>query len=479
MAIQFKKETRVALLVAAWMGTAMMGYYGVSSWYAANPGMDGIIMAIGMFSAFAAGTVGFAAVLFDAGNRAWIRGLALAALACLFAIDMWASSHHLQTGTLESVVNASNAAGDKADQREYVRSLQAQLAACNPTHVTKCVKPLSDKLAAAQGDLTKMSGDSQALKDQVESDSWQWMVDLANTGARPGEELTRADVIARFSLFVGGFMYLMIVFAHGLLGSGKLVMEAVGLDDETTHSEPVPNTPQNRPTPHPNAVSGAVSAFANGYADNMQKAQASREKLYQAAADKLDTLTRSANDEPQLRPSTGFKQTPEQLANVRSLATDPTYRQELRAGTNSYHDGALDTPRSAVPNTHSETVPNTIANRSTPHPNAAQNDSSAAEKISDPSNFAVLKKVVMHPKFAPSVYDVMTGAIAPTQSQMKKAHNIGGDQTSWTMTILEAWEIVTEPNTPSGARQLVKNLTPAQANDEITSILNTITGETA
>ncbi|OQX16172.1 MAG: hypothetical protein BWK73_04730 [Thiothrix lacustris] len=474
MAIQFKKETRTALLVAAWMGTLMMGYYGVSSWYAANPGFDGIVMAIGMFAAFAAGTVAFAAVLFDPGNKTFVRILAFLALACLFAIDMWASSHHLQTGTLQSVVSAQNATDDKASQRDYVRTLQSQLAACNPTHVTKCVKPLSDKLAAAQADLQKLSGDSQALKDQVESDSWQWMVDLFNMGARPGEELTRSDVIARFSLFVGGFLYLMIVFAHGLLGSGKLVMEAVGLDDET-----VPNTLQNHPTPHPNAVSGAASAFANSYADNMQKAQVSREKLYQTAANKLDSLSSPANDEPQLRPSTGFKQTPEQLANVRSLATNPTYRQELRAGTNSYHDGALDTPIPAVPNTHSSTVPNTLQNRPTPHPNAAQNDSSAAEKISDPSNFAVLKKVVMHPKFSPSVYDVMTGAIAPTQSQMKRAHNIGGDQTSWTMTILEAWEIVTEPTAPSGARQLVKTLTPAQANDEITSILNTITGETA
>ena len=95
--------------------------------------------------------------------------------------------------------------------------------------------------------------------------------------------------------------------------------------------------------PEPTLQAGSASLLhktGETIATEMAKAQQAREQVYHSAADKLDNL--------QVRESSGFKQSPEQLAKAMELA-GMTYRTELRQGGQQFRDAPLDRPTPATP----------------------------------------------------------------------------------------------------------------------------------
>ena len=95
--------------------------------------------------------------------------------------------------------------------------------------------------------------------------------------------------------------------------------------------------------PEPTLQTGSASLLhktGETIATEMAKAQQAREQVYHSAADKLDNL--------QVRESSGFKQSPEQLAKAMELA-GMTYRTELRQGGQQFRDAPLDRPTPTAP----------------------------------------------------------------------------------------------------------------------------------
>ena len=95
--------------------------------------------------------------------------------------------------------------------------------------------------------------------------------------------------------------------------------------------------------PEPTLQTGSASLLhktGETIATEMAKAQQAREQVYHSAADKLDNL--------QVRESSGFKQSPEQLAKAMALA-GMTYRTELRQGGQQFRDAPLDRPTPTTP----------------------------------------------------------------------------------------------------------------------------------
>ena len=95
--------------------------------------------------------------------------------------------------------------------------------------------------------------------------------------------------------------------------------------------------------PEPTLQTGSASLLhktGETIATEMAKAQQAREQVYHRAADKLDNL--------QVRESSGFKQSPEQLAKAMELA-GMTYRTELRQGGQQFRDAPLDRPTPTAP----------------------------------------------------------------------------------------------------------------------------------
>ncbi|HRJ94790.1 hypothetical protein [uncultured Thiothrix sp.] len=95
--------------------------------------------------------------------------------------------------------------------------------------------------------------------------------------------------------------------------------------------------------PEPTLQAGSASLLhktGETIATEMAKAQQAREQVYHSAADKLDNL--------QVRESSGFKQSPEQLAKAMELA-GMTYRTELRQGGQQFRDAPLDRPTPTTP----------------------------------------------------------------------------------------------------------------------------------
>ncbi len=118
--------------------------------------------------------------------------------------------------------------------------------------------------------------------------------------------------------------------------------------------------------------------------------------------------------------------------------------------------------------------PDAGSDGSIPVPSKASEPQSADEKLADPSNFALLQKYISHPRFDEVFVAVATGTTKCSQKQMMKHHSIGGDMPSWVMVILEAWDIVTEPNANKGN---IRELKTALSEAEAQSILNQVKAE--
>lgn len=422
----YNQHTRIALQVTAWGGTALTGYYGVASWYEVNPGLGGFIIAVLMFVMFAGATIGLSAVLFNGYNRGAIRLLSALLLVALFGVDMWASSNHLQTAVLTSVVNAREYDSGQANNQSTLNALKSQLAACNPSHVTKCVKPLSDKIATMQGQLNQSTGNTQALSDKVVSEKWQAIVDLMNFGRRADEQLSKTQAITYFFYIIGALIYILVIVAHGLLGSGQTVVNAIHHDE---------------PTPQPTGTDG--NARGNDYHSTRIGYNAPLPTAHHPSQPRaLNTHAVSAHYTAPPAPT-----------NAPKNLLSPTLTAQQRWGMHG--NAALSEP---------ENLPKTTSERA-----------SDGNELNDPANFAVLERVVNHPKFIDTIVDVATGTIKPSQYAMKQRHNIGGDQTYWTTLLLQAFGVISEQR-PNQTRELINTLSNDNANHLAIEIKNSILG---
>lgn len=132
--------------------------------------------------------------------------------------------------------------------------------------------------------------------------------------------------------------------------------------------------------------------------------------------------------------------------------------------------GKAQNPRSNAVRTAAPPVLNT-----TPAP--VPERQTAEEKLSNPSNFALLQKYVKHERFDEAFVGIATGNTKCSQKQAMKAHSIGGDMAGWLMIILEAWGIITEPNPNMGnTRTLIHALSFEQAQAELNDVKSEILG---
>lgn len=120
---------------------------------------------------------------------------------------------------------------------------------------------------------------------------------------------------------------------------------------------------------------------------------------------------------------------------------------------------------------------NAVLSQEPPVPAPVPERQTAEEKISNPSNFALLQKYVMHERFDAAFIAIATGNTKCSQKQAMKIHAIGGDMAGWLMIILEAWGIITEPNTNLGnTRTLIQALSREQAQAELNDVKTEILG---
>ena len=445
-----KPHTRLALQVTAWGGTVLTGYYGVASWYEVNPGLDGLAVAILMFVMFAGATIGLSAVLFNREHNGLLRLLAALLLIALFGVDVWASSNHLQTAVLTSVINTNEYDNSKTTQQATLNSLKAQLAACNPAHVSKCVKPLSEKITRSQTELNELSHNSQQLSDKVISEKWQVIVEFMNLGKREGEQLSKVEAITHFFMLIGALIYSLVIVSHGLLGSGTWV---------TTTLQPSPTPPFN-PT-------GTDGDHTNpDYRNSRIGYNAPVTAQRNGGTPRAQVNTQAVSPAP-IRPIPANDSAPKNLLTPSNLAQQ---RWGMQGNTALQLDPEL-----------------TVVNRPSPRPDAGSdaftkgsdtrpNPQTAAEKLNDPSNFALLHKYVTHPKFTEVFLGVVTAKINCSQKQIMKSYGIGGDMPYWVMVILEAFELVSEPNSTNSTRHLLKPLIVTEAQQELQQIQQAILG---
>ncbi|WGZ92177.1 MAG: hypothetical protein QJT80_06760 [Candidatus Thiocaldithrix dubininis] len=443
-------HTRLALQVTAWGGTVLTGYYGVASWYEVNPGLNGLAVAVLMFVMFAGATIGLSAVLFNRQHSGLLRLMAAVLLVALFGVDMWASSNHLQTAVLTSVVNANEYDSSKATQQATLNSLKAQLAACNPAHVSKCVKPLTEKITRTQTELNQLSNNSQQLSDKVISEKWQVIVEFMNLGKREGEQLSKVEAITHFFMLIGALIYILVIVAHGLLGSGTWVATALqpsptpplnptGTDDDHTH-----------PDYHHSRIgyNAPVTAHRNG------------------STPRAHVNTQAVSPSP-------YPPTPANDSAPKNLLT-PSAAVQQRWGMQGNTALQLDPELMVVnrPSPRPDAGSDAFTKGSDTRPDAQ----TAVDKLNDPNNFSLLHKYVTHPKFADVFLGVVTAKINCSQKQIMKSYGIGGDMPYWVMVILEAFELVSEPSHTNSTRHLLKPLSVKEAQQELQQIQQAILG---
>ena len=97
----------------------------------------------------------------------------------------------------------------------------------------------------------------------------------------------------------------------------------------------------------------------------------------------------------------------------------------------------------------------------------------AEELLSNPSNFALLKRYVSNPKFDQAFVAIATAQTKCSQKQAMKNHKVGGDMAYWLMIILEAWEIASAP-AANKTRTLLTTLSQADAEAELADVKSEI-----
>lgn len=181
-------------------------------------------------------------------------------------------------------------------------------------------------------------------------------------------------------------------------------------------------------------------------------------------------------------PNTHFKYQSEKVDFPMGFAipSHPKQTPNARLGTAEHQ---LNIPQITNLANHPTTLPaqnprsNAVPAAEPPVLNTVPVRETAEEKLSNPSNFALLQKYVRHERFDEAFIAIATGQTKCSQKQAMKAHAIGGDMAGWLMLILEAWGIITEPNPNLGnTRSLIQPLSLDQAQAELNDVKAEILG---
>ena len=194
------------------------------------------------------------------------------------------------------------------------------------TGALKAIDMANQTAATVSGELVdKTNAHNEKLLERFDKPMFKVVGKVVGGDTNDGMIVAVAVMITIFEL-----QHILAVFAYGnalrRMNADKLAKPPVA----TTKPEPTLQT----------GSASLLHKTGETIATEMAKAQQAREQVYHSAADKLDNL--------QVRESSGFKQSPEQLAKAMELA-GMTYRTELRQGGQQFRDAPLDRPTPTTP----------------------------------------------------------------------------------------------------------------------------------
>ena len=194
------------------------------------------------------------------------------------------------------------------------------------TGALKAIDMANQTAATVSGELVdKTNAHNEKLLERFDKPMFKVVGKVVGGDTNDGMIVAVAVMITIFEL-----QHILAVFAYGnalrRMNADKLAKPPVA----TTKPEPTLQT----------GSASLLHKTGETIATEMAKAQQAREQVYHSAADKLDNL--------QVRESSGFKQSPEQLAKAMELA-GMTYRTELRQGGQQFRDAPLDRPTPTAP----------------------------------------------------------------------------------------------------------------------------------
>jgi hypothetical protein len=194
------------------------------------------------------------------------------------------------------------------------------------TGALKAIDMANQTAATVSGELVdKTNAHNEKLLERFDKPMFKVVGKAVGGDTNDGMIVAVAVMITIFEL-----QHILAVFAYGnalrRMNADKLAKPPVA----TTKPEPTLQT----------GSASLLHKTGETIATEMAKAQQAREQVYHSAADKLDNL--------QVRESSGFKQSPEQLAKAMELA-GMTYRTELRQGGQQFRDAPLDRPTPTAP----------------------------------------------------------------------------------------------------------------------------------
>ena len=248
-----------------------------------------------------------------------------------------------QVGLLKPVEVGSVAINTSPALTDALMKAQANLNKCQETlkqgrvkdcHVSegkvtgalKAIDMANQTAATVSGELVdKTNAHNEKLLERFDKPMFKVVGKAVGGDTNDGMIVAVAVMITIFEL-----QHILAVFAYGnalrRMNADKLAKPPV----VTTKPEPTLQT----------GSASLLHKTGETIATEMAKAQQAREQVYHSAADKLDNL--------QVRESSGFKQSPEQLAKAMELA-GMTYRTELRQGGQQFRDAPLDRPTPTAP----------------------------------------------------------------------------------------------------------------------------------
>lgn len=102
----------------------------------------------------------------------------------LFALSITATVYFLLASPLKDDAKLQTSSNRTQQLQQQIATKQAQLAACNPNYLTKCVNPRTSELNALQAELSKASVNEESLSAiQANKAFWQKTAVFAGTDA--------------------------------------------------------------------------------------------------------------------------------------------------------------------------------------------------------------------------------------------------------------------------------------------------------
>lgn len=127
-------------------------------------------------------------------------------LLILFCLSIGAEAWFLGNGSSKENAQLETSSAQFDSLKEQIQSKQAQLALCNPNHLTKCVNPRTTELNALQDEFNQLQLNQSSKIDAVANQKfWQQIAKATNTSTENlqlGLDLLRAILQELIGLFL-------------------------------------------------------------------------------------------------------------------------------------------------------------------------------------------------------------------------------------------------------------------------------------